>query len=187
LVSKIAREINISFTVGGGISTPEDIKNLLNTGADKVSIGSAAVKNPGLINNAVKYFGSQCIVISVDAKKKGQGWKIYIKGGREETDVDAIEFSKQMEKFGAGELLVNSLDRDGTKKGFDLKLLKSIADSVNIPVIASSGAGSMEDFLEVFQKSGVDAALGASIFHYGEINIPDLKKFLSNNNLPIRL
>lgn len=187
LVSKIAKEINIPFTVGGGISTLEDIKNLLNAGADKVSIGSAAVKNPNLIKTAAEYFGSQCVVISVDAKKKGQDWKIYIKGGTEETDVDAIEFSKQMEKLGAGELLVNSLDRDGTKKGFDLKLLKSIADSVNIPVIASSGAGSMQDFLKVFQKTGVDAALGASIFHYGEINISELKKFLSNNNLPIRL
>mgnify|MGYP001604998517 CR=1 FL=1 len=187
LVAKIAKEINIPFTVGGGISTLEDIKNLLNAGADKVSIGSAAVKNPQLVKEAAEYFGSQCIVISVDAKRKEQGWKIYIKGGTEETDVDAIEFSKQMEKLGAGELLVNSLDRDGTKKGFDLELLKSIADSVNIPVIASSGAGSMQDFLEVFQKTGVDAALGASIFHYGEINTSELKKFLSNNNLPIRL
>ena len=187
LVAKIAKEINIPFTVGGGISTLEDIKNLLNAGADKVSIGSAAVKNPKLVKEAAEYFGSQCIVISVDAKRKEQGWKIYIKGGTEETDVDAIEFSKQMEKLGAGELLVNSLDRDGTKKGFDLELLKSIADSVNIPVIASSGAGSMQDFLEVFQKTGVDAALGASIFHYGEINTSELKKFLSNNNLPIRL
>lgn len=186
LVSKIAKEINIPFTVGGGISTLEDIKNLLNAGADKVSIGSAAVKNPDLIKNAAEYFGSQCIVISVDAKRKGQGWEIYIKGGTEETDVDAIKFSKQMEKLGAGELLVNSLDRDGTKKGFDLELLKTITDSVNIPVIASSGAGSMQDFLEVFQKTGVDAALGASIFHFGEINIMKLKKFLSSNNISIR-
>lgn len=187
LVSKIARGINIPFTVGGGISTLEDIKNLLKAGADKVSIGSAAVKNPDLIKNAAEYFGSQCIVISVDAKSTGQDWKIYIKGGTEETDVDAIEFSKQMEKLGAGELLVNSLDRDGTKKGFDLELLKTIADSVNIPVIASSGAGSMQDFLEVFQKTSVDAALGASIFHYQEVNITELKKFLFSNNLPIRL
>ncbi|OGQ15374.1 MAG: imidazole glycerol phosphate synthase subunit HisF [Deltaproteobacteria bacterium RIFCSPLOWO2_01_44_7] len=187
LVSKIAKEISMPFTVGGGISTIEDIKNLLNAGADKVSIGSAAVQNPNLIKEAAKYFGSQCIVISVDAKKKKQGWKIYIKGGTEETNVDAIEFSKQMEKFGAGELLVNSLDRDGTKKGFDIELLKSIAESVNIPVIASSGAGSMQDFLYVFQKTNVDAALGASIFHYQEVNLIELKKFLFNNNLPIRI
>lgn len=187
LVSRIAKKINIPFTVGGGISTLEDIKNLLNAGADKVSIGSTAVKNPNFIKNATEHFGSQCIVISVDAKKKGQSWKIYINGGTEETDLDAIEFSKQMEKLGAGELLVNSLDRDGTKKGFDLELLKSITDNVNMPVIASSGAGSMQDFLEVFQKTDVDAALGASIFHYGEINISELKKFLSINNLTIRL
>lgn len=187
LVSKIAKEINTPFTVGGGISTIEDIKNLLNAGADKVSIGFAAVKNPDLIKKAAEYFGSQCIVISVDAKRQKQGWKIYIKGGTEETDVDAVEFSKQMEKLGAGELLVNSLDRDGTKKGFDLELLKNITAKVNIPVIASSGAGGVQDFLEVFQKTDVDAALGASVFHYKEVNIMELKKFLSNNNLPIRI
>lgn len=187
LVSKIAKEINIPFTVGGGISTFEDIKNLLNAGADKVSIGSAAVKNPNFVKEAAEYFGSQCIVISVDAKRQNEGWKIYIKGGSEKTDIDAIEFSKQMEKLGAGELLVNSLDRDGTREGFDLELLESITDSVNIPVIASSGAGSMQDFLAVFQKTNVDAALGASIFHYQEVNIMELKKFLSNNNLPIRV
>ena len=165
----------------------EDIKNLLEAGADKVSIGSAAVKNSNLIKQAAEYYGSQCIVISVDAKKQKLGWKICIKGGTEETDIDAIAFSKQMEKIGAGELLVNSVDRDGTKNGFDLELLKSITDRVNIPVIASSGAGSMQDFLEVFQKTGVAAALGASIFHYQEVNIRELKKFLSNNNLPIRI
>ena len=188
LVSKIAKEISIPFTVGGGISTIKDINNLLNAGADKVSIGSAAVQNPNLIKEAAKYFGSQCIVISVDAKKKKQSWKIYIKGGTEETNVDAIEFSKQMEKLGAGELLVNSLDRDGTKKGFDIELLKSITKNTNIPVIASSGAGSMQDFLYVFQKTNVDAALGASIFHYQEVNLIELKKFLFiNNNLTIRI
>lgn len=187
MVSKIAKKVNIPFTVGGGITTLEDIKNLLNAGADKVSIGSAAVKNPNLVKEAAAYFGSQCIAISVDAKRQKQSWKIYIRGGTEETDVDAIEFSRQMEKLGAGELLVNSLDRDGTKKGFDLDLLKSITDSVNIPVIASSGAGGVQDFLEVFQKTNVDAALGASIFHYKEVNIIELKKFLSNNNLPIRI
>lgn len=187
LVSKIAKEINIPFTVGGGISTLEDINNLLNAGADKISIGSAAIKNSKLVKTAVEYFGSQCIVISVDAKKQKHGWEIYIKGGTQGTKLHAIEFSKQMEELGAGEFLVNSLDRDGTKKGFDLELLKSITDNVNIPVIASSGAGSMQDFLEVFQKTSVDAALAASIFHYREINIMELKNFLSSNNLPIRL
>lgn len=187
LVSKIAKEINIPFTVGGGVSTIEDIRKLLNVGADKVSIGSAAVRNPILIKEAAEYFGSQCIVISVDAKRQNKGWKIYTKGGIKETNIDVIEFSKQMEQFGAGELLVNSLDRDGIKKGFDLDLLKSITDSVNIPVIASSGAGSMKDFLAVFQKTKVDAALGASVFHYQEVSIMELKKFLFNNNLPIRM
>lgn len=187
LVSKIAKEINIPFTVGGGISTIEDIRKLLNAGADKVSIGSAAVQNPDLIRKAAQYFGSQCIVISVDAKRQNKGWKIYIKGGKEETGVDALKFSQKMDHLGAGELLVNSLDRDGTKQGFDLELLKIITDSVNIPVIASSGAGSMQDFLEVFQKINIDAALGASIFHYKEVDIKKLKKFLSNNNIHVRL
>lgn len=187
MVSRIAKEINIPFTVGGGVSTIADTKNLLNAGADKVSIGSAAVNNPKLVQEATGYFGSQSIVISVDAKKQKGSWKVYVKGGTEETDIDAMKFSKQMERLGAGELLVNSLDRDGTRKGFDLKLLKRITDSVNIPVIASSGAGSMQDFLEVFQKTDVDAALGASIFHYQEVNVMELKRFLSNNNLPIRV
>jgi cyclase len=187
LVSKIAKEINIPFTVGGGISTIEDIKNVLEAGADKVSIGTAAVQNPDFIKEAAEYFGSQCIVVSLDVKKKKGCWKIYIKGGREETNAEAIEFSKQMERFGAGELLVNSLDRDGTKKGFDIELLKRIVEKVNIPVIASSGAGSSQDFLDVFQKANVDAALGASIFHYREVNIRELKKFLLRNHLPIRL
>ncbi|MDA2921828.1 imidazole glycerol phosphate synthase subunit HisF [Patescibacteria group bacterium AH-259-L07] len=187
LVLKIAKEINIPFTVGGGISSIEDITKLLNAGADKISIGSAAVKNSNFVKEAVEYFGSQCIVISVDAKRQNNGWRIYIKGGTEETDIDTIEFSKQMEQFGAGELLLNSLDRDGTKKGFDLELLKRISKSVNIPVIASSGAGSVQDFLDVFQNTNVDAALGASIFHYQEVSIMELKKFLSKNNVPIRV
>lgn len=187
LISKIANEIDIPFTVGGGISNLEDIKKLLNAGADKVSIGSAALQTPELVKKAAEYFGSQCIVISVDAKSRRQGWKTYIKGGTKQTKVDAIEFSRRMEKYGAGELLVNSLDRDGTKKGFDLELLKAVTESVNIPVIASSGAGSMQNFLEVFQKTSVDAALGASVFHYQEVNVKELKKFLSANNLPMRL
>lgn len=187
LVSKIAREINIPFTVGGGITTIIDIQNLLKAGADKVSIGSAAAKNPRLITEATEYFGSQCIVISVDAKRLEQSWKIYLRAGTEKTDTDAIKFSQQMERNGAGELLVNSMDRDGTSKGFDVELLKKIAECVNIPVIASSGAGSMEDFLEVFQKTNVDAALGANIFHSQKESIMELKRFLSTHNVPIRI
>lgn len=186
LAVKIAEKINIPFTIGGGIKSLEDIRDLLNAGADKVSIGSAAVNNPDLVRKAAEQFGSQCIVISVDAKKKGGSWEIYINGGREPTGVDAIAFSKQMWNLGAGELLVNSLDRDGARGGYDIKLLDAITRSVNIPVIASSGAGKIEDFLEVFQKTDVDAALAASLFHANEVNISKLKKYLKNNNINIR-
>jgi len=187
LVESIAKKINIPFTVGGGIKSIEDIRMLLNAGADKVSICSAAVQNPNLVSQAAQYFGSQCIVISIDAKRKNSSWNAYIKGGSEATEVDAIAFAKKMEQLGAGELLVNSLDRDGTKSGFDIELLKAICDIVNIPVIASSGAGNMQDFLDVFQKAKVDAALGATIFHYKEIGLKELKRFLFEHNVPIRL
>jgi len=187
LVESIAKKINIPFTVGGGISCLEDIRILLTAGADKVSICSSAVQNPDLVSQAAQYFGSQCIVISIDAKRKNNGWNVYIKGGSEATEVDAITLAKQMEQLGAGELLVNSLDRDGTKQGFDIALLKTICDTVNIPVIASSGAGNMQDFLDVFQKAKVDAALGASVFHYKEIGLKELKQFLFEHNVPIRL
>lgn len=195
LVAKIAKEVDVPFTVGGGISTIEDIRRLLNAGADKVSIGSAAVKNPDFIGEAAQYFGSQCIVVSVDAKRVDGGasdgtsgcWKLYIRGGTEETNIDAVEFSQQMERLGAGELLVNSLDRDGMGGGFDLDLLRSISGCVNIPVIASSGAGSAQDFLTVFRDTDVDAALGASVFHYHEMDIMELKKFLFRNNISIRI
>ena len=187
LVKRISRKINIPFTVGGGIKSVEDIRVLLNAGADKVSIGSAAVKDPGLVKAASEQFGAQCIVISVDPKRVGDGWEIYVRGGRTATGVDAIEFSKQMEELGAGELLVNSLDRDGTKEGYDIELLKTITDSVNIPVIASSGAGKKEDFVEAVKKANVDAVLAASLFHFRELEIPDLKKYLSKNNITVRL
>jgi len=186
LVGRIAKEINIPFTVGGGIKSITDMKELLAIGADKVSIGSAAVKNPNLVKEASQYFGAQCIVVSVDAKKKNDSWEIYIKGGSEATGIDAISFAKEMGELGAGELLVNSLDRDGTKAGFDLELLNAICNAVNIPVIASSGAGSAEDFVEVFQKTNVDAGLAASIFHNGTVAISDLKKVLKENNIPVR-
>jgi cyclase len=186
-VSRIAKEISIPFSVGGGVSSIEDIKALLTAGADKVCIGSAAVTDANFVKRVVEYFGSQCIVVSVDAKKYKEGWRVYIKGGSENTGIDAKEFCARMEQCGAGELLVNSLDRDGTKTGFDIALLRAITQRVNIPVIASSGAGKAEDFLEVFQKAKVDAVLGASVFHSQEINIFELKNFLFNNNIPIRL
>jgi len=187
LIEKIAKNINIPFTVGGGIKNLDNIRNSLNSGADKVSIGSAAVTNSDFVKQAADEFGSQCIVISVDPKQKtGGSWEIYIKGGREPTGVDAIEFSRQMEKLGAGELLVNSLDRDGMKNGYDIPLLKAISDAVNIPVIASSGAGKKEDFLEAFTDGGCDAVLAASLFHYRELEVKDLKKYLINEGIPIR-
>ncbi|MFH1565113.1 MAG: imidazole glycerol phosphate synthase subunit HisF [bacterium] len=187
LAAKIAEQINIPFTIGGGIKSLEDIRDLLNAGADKVSIGSAAINNPDLVKKAAEWFGSQCIVISVDAKRTADSWEIYINGGRKPTGADAIAFSKQMESLGAGELLVNSLDRDGVRGGYDIELLDTITNATNIPVIASSGAGKMEDFLEVFQKTDVDAALAASLFHTNEIDISKLKKYLKNNNIKIRL
>ena len=187
LIRKISENISIPFTVGGGIDRIEDIRNLLNAGADKVSIGSAAVKNPMFVKEAAEQFGSQCIVISVDPKKRGENWEVYIKGGREPTGVDAIEFAKKMEEMGSGELLVNSLDRDGTRAGYDIELLQAVVKAVNIPVIASSGAGSMGDFLEAFQKTDIDAVLAASLFHYKEIRISQLKQYLKDNCVHVRL
>jgi cyclase len=187
LVREVAEEINIPFTVGGGVKSIEDIKMLLSNGADKVSIGSYAVENPDFAKEAAEKFGSQCIVISIDPKKIGEKWIIFIKGGRENTGIEAIDFSKKMEKFGAGELLVNSLDRDGMRNGYDRELLKKVVKAVNIPVIASSGAGSKEDFLKVFIEANVDAALAASLFHSGEMSIPELKKYLFKKNIIIRI
>lgn len=187
LVRKVAEKINIPFTVGGGIKNIKDIKMLLKNGADKVSIGSFAAENPDFVRESADKFGSQCIVISIDPKKVNGKWLIFIKGGRENAGLDAIEFAKKMEKIGAGELLVNSLDRDGMRNGYDLDLLKRITNAVNIPVIASSGAGSKEDFLRAFTDANVDAALAASLFHYGEILIPQLKQYLFKNKIAIRI
>lgn len=187
LVEKISENINIPFTVGGGIRDVSDVRALLMRGADKVSIGSCAVKRPSFVNELAEAFGSQCVVISVDAKKAENGWEIYINGGRDKTGIDAVKFAKQMEAAGAGELLVNSLDRDGTKNGYDIDLLKAISENVNIPVIASSGAGCKEDFLKAFTEANVDAVLAASLFHYGEISISELKEYLIENNIIIRI
>jgi cyclase len=187
LVCRIAENVNIPFTVGGGIKKIKDIGNLLKVGADKVTIGTIAVSNPGFTKKAANEFGSQCIVISLDCKKEGNSWKLYIKGGRERTEVDAIIFAKQMEQMGAGELLVNSLDRDGRKTGYDTELLRRISDTVNIPVIASSGAGCMEDFLKAFIQGKADAALAASLFHYDDASIIKLKQYLRNNNVAVRI
>lgn len=187
LVKRIAENINIPFTVGGGVKSLSDIRMLLKSGADKVSIGSFAIKNPDFIKEASRQFGSQCIVISLDPKKINGCWKLFVNGGRVETAVDAVEFAKQMEEYGAGELLVNSLDRDGTKNGYDLELLKATTDAVNIPVIASSGAGTKEDFFEAFRVANVDAVLAASLFHYGEITVPELKQYLNQKRVTVRI
>lgn len=187
LVADIAKNINIPLTVGGGVKNMRDIKKLLNAGADKVSIGTQAVLNPNFVNQAVKQFGSQCIVISIDPKQEDNSWKMYIRGGRDRTNINAVDFCQDMEKRGAGELLINSLDRDGTKQGYDIKLLKTISRVTNLPIIASSGAGKKEDFLEVFKKTDVSAVLAAGIFHYQKLNIQTLKKYLLNNKINIRV
>jgi cyclase len=186
LVTNIAEAISIPFTVGGGVTSLDDIRELLQAGADKVSIGSAAVLQPSLIKQASDYFGSQCIVVSVDAKRRGDSWVVYIKGGHQATDINAVSFCANMERLGAGELLINSLDRDGMNSGFDLELLQAVTKRVNIPVIASSGGGSKEAFLDVFNKTNVDAALGASIFHYQNVKPSELKSYLATKGVEVR-
>ncbi|MFQ5799826.1 MAG: imidazole glycerol phosphate synthase subunit HisF [Bacteroidota bacterium] len=187
LVKRISQNINIPFTVGGGIRALDTIRDLLKNGADKVSIGSAAVEDPGFVKAAAEQFGSQCIVISIDPKRAGDHWEIYIKSGREATGIDAVRFAKQMESLGAGELLVNSLDKDGMKNGYDIELLKAFSENVSIPIIASSGAGKKNHFLEAFTEGKADAALAASLFHYRELEIPELKAYLREHNIPIRI
>lgn len=187
VLERVAKEIFIPLTVGGGINKIEDFDRVLKSGADKVSVNSGAVKNPNLIREAAEKYGNQCVVLSVDIKKVGQKYCVFVKGGRENTNIDAIEWVIKGEKNGAGELVINSIDTDGIKNGFDIDLLKEIADNVSIPIIASGGAGKMEHFKEVFEVKGVDAGLAASIFHFKEIDIKDLKEYLKNNNIKARL
>lgn len=187
LVKSISKEIFIPFTVGGGISSIEDMRELLNNGADKIAINSIAVKNPSLIEEGAKHFGSQCIVVAIDTKKIGNKNKVFVKGGTEETSLETEEWAKRVETLGAGEILLTSMDRDGTKAGYDIKLLKSITSLVNIPVIASGGAGKKEDLAEAFLEGNADAVLAASIFHYKTSEIKEVKKYLKSYNLSIRL
>lgn len=187
LVKKVAAEINIPFTVGGGINTIEDIEILLNSGADKVSINTSAVKNPQILSEAAKNFGSQCVVLAIDAKRIENGWKVFLNGGRIETDLDAIEWAKRGVNSGAGEILLTSMDADGTRDGFEIELTRTVSESVNVPVIASGGAGALEHFTEVFEKGKADAALAASIFHFREIEIPALKSYLRKQNIEVRI
>ena len=187
IVEEVAKEVFIPLTVGGGIRKLDDIYKLLNVGCDKVSINSAAIKNPDFINEGAKRFGSQCIVVAIDAKRTGTGWNIYLNGGRKDTGIDAIEWAKEVYDRGAGEILLTSMDADGTKAGFDNELNLAISSAINIPVIASGGAGTMEHMKEAFTKGGADAALAASIFHFKEIDIMELKRYLKENHIPVRI
>lgn len=186
LVERIAEHLNIPFTVGGGIRTVDDVEVLLSAGADKVSVNSSAVANPGLITDLSTRFGSQCIVAAIDARQTGTGWEVNTHGGRKPTGMDAIEWAKRVEELGAGEILLTSMDHDGVKDGFAIQLTNTVCDAVNIPVIASGGAGSSEHFAELFERSNADAGLAASIFHFGEVAIPDLKAFLKQRQIPVR-
>jgi imidazole glycerol-phosphate synthase subunit HisF len=186
LVEKIAQQINIPFTVGGGIENVEDVAAIINAGADKVSINSSAIKNPELISIIADRFGSQCTVVAVDTKKIDEEWFVFIKGGRDLTTYKTIEWVLMAEKLGAGEILLTSMNSDGTKKGFSIDITYEVSRRVNIPVIASGGAGIMEHFRDVFNLTECSAALAASVFHYGEITIPDLKKYLKDENIAVR-
>lgn len=186
VVKKCAEEVFMPLTVGGGVNTVEDIRELLNAGADKVSINTAAVKNPSLIQQGSKHFGAQCIVVAIDAKRKNGTFEVFTHGGRTPTGKDAIQWAKEVEALGAGEILLTSMDADGTKDGYDIELTRAICNNVNIPVIASGGAGKFEDFTEVFKETTADAALAASVFHYKEMTIKDVKDHLKKDNIEVR-
>ncbi|EEL07003.1 hypothetical protein bcere0014_12520 [Bacillus cereus BDRD-ST196] len=188
VVEQTASKVFIPLTVGGGISSVKDMYNLLRAGADKVSINSAAVSNPKLIQEGAEHFGSQCIVVAIDARKVEEDkWNVYVNGGRVDTGMDAIEWAKRVVKLGAGEILLTSMDADGMKNGYDLRLTGAISNSVSVPVIASGGCGHVDHIIEVFQKTTVDAALAASIFHYGEATVQDVKRKLREANVEVRL
>ncbi len=187
LVARVAAAINIPFTVGGGISTVGDIGVLLDSGADKVSINTAAVKDPAIIGKASANFGSQCIVLAIDAKETANGWKVFLNGGRIATDIDAVEWAKRGVDLGAGEILLTSMNADGTRDGFEIGLTREISGAVTVPVIASGGAGNMDDFADIFALGQADAALAASVFHYGEIGISELKSFLDMRGIEVRI
>lgn len=186
---EVAECVFIPFTVGGGIRTVDDFRALLREGADKISINSSAINTPELIHEAADKFGSQCVVVAIDAKRRadGSGWNIYKNGGRIDVGIDAMEWAKKVESLGAGEILLTSMDCDGTKAGYDLELTRAIADSVSIPVIASGGAGKLEHFREALTEGGADAALAASLFHYKELEIKEVKEYLRENGVSVRL
>lgn len=189
IVKDISENIFIPFTVGGGISTVEDIREVLRAGADKVSLNSAAIRNKELIKESSEHFGSQCIVLAVDGKKRkdNSGWNVYINGGRIDTGIDAIEWVKEAVSLGAGEILLTSMDRDGTNEGYDLEFTRAVSQAVNVPVIASGGCGKLEDFYDVLKDDISDAALVASLFHYGKLTIKEVKRFLKLKNIEVRI
>lgn len=186
MVQKVADSIFIPFTVGGGIRSVDDFNEILRAGADKVSVNSAAIKRPELINEASEKFGSQCVVCAIDAKRKGESWEVYINGGRIPMGIDAVEWAVECERRGAGEILLTSMDEDGQKKGYDLALTRVVSEKVNIPVIASGGAGALEHFYDAFTEGKADAVLAASLFHFGEIPIPQLKDYLDKEGISVR-
>ena len=189
MVRSVAENVFIPFTVGGGIRTIEDFKLILREGADKISVNSAAINNPELVAQAADKFGSQCVVVAIDAKRRpdGSGWNIYKNGGRIDMGIDAVEWAKKVNELGAGEILLTSMDCDGTKEGYDIELTKAISSAVSIPVIASGGAGTMEHFYDALTEGGADAALAASLFHYKELEINELKKYLDSRGVSVRL
>ena len=187
VVKKTSEKCFVPLTVGGGVRSIEDINKLLNCGADKVSINTAAVQNPKIVMESSLKFGSQCIVVAIDAKKEANSWKIFTHGGRNKTGIDAIKFAKQMEEYGAGELLVTSMDRDGTQKGYDIDLMQKISETVNIPVVASGGVGNLDHLAEGITKGKANAVLAASIFHYGKYSIKQAKEYLDSKGIPVRI
>lgn len=187
IVEKTARQVFVPLTVGGGIRTVEDFRDILRAGADKISINSAAVRNKKLISDAACMFGSQCVVLAIDARRADGHFQVVLNGGRIGTELDAVEWAIEAEKLGAGEIMLNSIDADGTKNGFDLEMTRAISDAVSIPVIASGGCGKLEDFPPVFNDGHADAALAASIFHFGELTVPEVKEYLRGQNIPVRI
>ena len=189
VVQEVASEIYMPFTVGGGLRSIDDIKRMLRAGADKVSLNSAAVKDPNLIAQGAQIFGNQCIVLAVDAKKRddGSGWNVVIHGGRIDTGMDLLEWVQKGVELGAGEILLTSMDTDGVKQGYDLEMLEAVRQVVNVPIIASGGCGSLDHFAQVFEKDCADAALAASLFHYGELRVQDVKMYLKQKGIPVRL
>nr|WP_317362838.1 imidazole glycerol phosphate synthase subunit HisF [uncultured Blautia sp.] len=187
VVRKTAEHVFVPLTVGGGIRSVEDFREILRAGADKVSVNSAAVKNPALISQAAEIFGSQCVVVAIDAKRDGQGnFHVVVHGGRKDTGLDAVEWAKKCQELGAGEILLTSMDTDGCKEGFDLELTRAVCDAVMIPVIASGGCGRLEHFSQVFEETGADAALAASLFHFRELTVEEVKNHLAEHNIPVR-